>query len=74
MRSKASSDGTRSVIERSTWEVKRIGMLEEVQLPTGATRFRVSVADEGRKPFIVRYFNDIVPASDFLERFKALGE
>jgi hypothetical protein len=42
--------------------------MEEVQLDNGAVRFRVSINDEGRPPFLTRWFNDLVPAADFIEK------
>jgi hypothetical protein len=57
-------------LKSDTWQVTRIASLDEVQMDNGGIRYRVQVADLGRRPFLSRWFNDIVPASDFLEKLK----
>jgi len=57
-------------MKRDTWLVRRTAILEEVEMDNGAVRFRVHVSDENRPPFISRWFNDPVPASDFIERMQ----
>lgn len=59
-------------VEGKDWLVRRFGVIEEVNLQ-GAIRFRVTVWDEGRNPFLVQWFNDVGPASDFLGRLKSDG-
>jgi hypothetical protein len=54
-------------IEKRSWTVRRHGKVEEVSL-NGAIRFRVSVWDHSRDPFLVQWFNDVAPASDFLHK------
>ena len=56
------------VMKEETWSVARTAVLEEVVLSNGAIRFHVQIMDEGRPPFISRWFNDPVPASDFIEK------
>ena len=56
------------VLKEETWSVARTAIMEEVELDNGAVRFRVQIADEGRPPFISRWFNDPVPAADFIEK------
>ena len=56
------------LMKEETWVVARTATLEEVQLSNGQVRFRVQIADEGRPPFISRWFNDPVPAADFIEK------
>lgn len=56
------------VIREENWSVGRTAVMEEVQLDNGAVRFRVSINDEGRPPFLTRWFNDLVPAADFIEK------
>ena len=64
---------TRGTIQEKSWTVQRTAILEEMELSNGGIRFRVSVADEGRKPFLVRWFNDISPASDFIDHLAEGG-
>lgn len=54
-------------IKHEAWVVKREGIVEEVNLG-GSLRFRVTVWDEGRNPFLIQWFNDVAPAVDFLEK------
>lgn len=56
------------LMKEETWSVARTAVLEEIQQENGAIRFRVQIMDEGRPPFISRWFNDPVPASDFIEK------
>jgi len=64
-------DTVRVMVQRE-WEVTRIGTLEEVLLDNGAIRFRTAIRDSGRdQPFLVRWFNDPVPAADFLDKVEA---
>ncbi len=51
--------------------VERTARIEEEVLSNGSIRFRVQVSDEGRRPFISRWFNDPVPASDFVEKMQS---
>lgn len=60
----------KALLREETWQVTRIGVLEEVELDNGGIRFRVQIRDENRLPFMSKWFNDPVPASDFLERFR----
>ena len=56
------------VLKEETWVVARTAILTEVQMEGGAIRFHVSINDEGRPPFISRWFNDPVPAAGFIEK------
>jgi len=60
----------RELLKEERWLVERTARLEEVELDNGGIRFRVHVSDEGRPPFISRWFNDPVPAADFIEKMK----
>lgn len=60
-----------SILVQFSWPVQRFGHVKEVVLDNGSIRYHVEVWDEGRKPFLSRWFNDPVPATDFLERVKA---
>lgn len=62
-------EANRQMVKQITWAVPRTGTLEVVHLDNGAIRWNVRISDGGRKPFISRWFNDPVPASDFLEKF-----
>lgn len=55
-------------MKKESWKIQRFGHLDEVEMSNGSMRFRVTVWDEGRDPFIVQWFNDPTPAADFLER------
>lgn len=59
-------------IEHKSWTVRRSGIVEEVIL-SGSLRFRVTVWDEGRNPFLIQWFNDVAPAMDFLEKLVSDG-
>lgn len=61
-------------IEEYSWLVKRHGWVDEVHMDNGGITYNVQIADEGRRPFITKWFNDPVPASDFLEGFLAERE
>ena len=61
---------TRQTIREDSWNVLRIGRLEEVTLVGGSVRFRVKIWDAGRDSFITQWFNDIAPAADFLDRVR----
>lgn len=56
------------IVYGKRWLVKREGIVEEVVRSDGTSRFRVSIMDQGRKPFLTRWFNDQVPASDFIDK------
>jgi len=60
----------KALLSKATWTVERTALLEEVILDNEAVRFRVQVSDEGRRPFISRWFNDPVPAADFIDKIK----
>lgn len=57
-----------TVLTQANWTVQRFGHVKEVQLDNGAIRYHVEIWDEDRKPFLSRWFNDPVPAEDFLDR------
>ena len=64
----------REQIMTRTWMVERTGWVDEVEMEVGepgnrhnVIRYNALVADGGRRPFISRWFNDPVPASDFVE-------
>jgi len=63
-----------SQIKKEEWDVRRIAVLDEVVQVNGQIRFRVQVNDAGRTPFLSKWFNDPVPAMDFIERMKSEGE
>lgn len=52
------------------WMVEREAKLEEVTKPGRNPRYLVVLADVGRKPFLQKWFNDLTPASDFIDRVK----
>jgi hypothetical protein len=52
------------------WPVDREARLEEVSSPGKSPRYRVVLADVGRAPFLQKWFNDLTPASDFIDRVK----
>jgi hypothetical protein len=54
-------------VHHEKWIVHREGIVEEVEL-NGSIRFRVTVWDEGRPPFLFQWFNDVGPAADFLDK------
>lgn len=58
------------LIQPTAWPVQRFGAIKEVKLNNGAIRFHVEIWDQDRKPFLTRWFNDPVPAEDFLEQVK----
>lgn len=58
-----------------TWHVKRHGEVREVRRSSdNALRYQVRVWDEGRPPFLHKWFNDPVPAADFLDNLVNAGE
>lgn len=60
-----------------TWQVQRHARVTEVvQNYHGMDhqKYKVEVWDKGRSPFITKWFNDPVAASDFAERLKLSGE
>jgi len=61
------SEDVRNILSKS-WSVKRTAVLDEVTVGNRELRFRVQVSDEGRRPFMSRWFNDPSPAHDFIER------
>jgi hypothetical protein len=65
-------DEVRELVRTQKWYVLRTGTLEVVNFTSGSVRFCVKISDVGREPFITQWFNDIVPASDFLDR--VMGE
>lgn len=69
---------TTKVLTTSSWYSLRQGKIEEVSIEyadgTYGTRYRVLIWDEGREPFLKLFFNDPVPAMDFLEKIKADNE
>lgn len=65
------SGGDSQILQTAVWTVQRHGTVTEVQLDNGAIRYHVEIWDENRKPFLSRWFNDPVPAADFLEKVKA---
>jgi hypothetical protein len=57
-----------------TWRVQRFASLHEVvNLASGKIRYKVTVWDEGRPPFLVQWFNDPTPASDFIDQLRSQG-
>lgn len=63
-----------SVLRQDSWKVVREGRVDQVEFLTGRTQFRVKIWDAGRDSFITQWFNDIVPANDFLDRVMAENE
>ena len=59
------------VITVTRWQVEREARLEEVSRPGRNPRYRVVLADIGRAPFLQKWFNDLTPASDFIDRVKS---
>jgi len=59
-----------TVLDTQQWAVEREARLEEVRKPGRNIRYRVVLADVGRKPFLTKWFNDLSPASDFIDRVK----
>ena len=57
-------------MKKEEWKIRRFGTMDEIEMVSGSMRFRITVWDEGRDPFIVQWFNDPVPAADFLERLQ----
>lgn len=55
-------------VANESWFVQRHGLVEEMVLEGGVLRFRVTVWDDGRAPFLVQWFNDVTPAVDFLDK------
>jgi hypothetical protein len=55
-----------TIVEKQ-WFVKRFGSVKEVQTEGNRLKYKVEVWDEGRNPFLIRWFNDPVAAADFLE-------
>ncbi len=65
----------RTAIKEDSWKVQRFAKIEEVEIPpNGTIRFRVKVWDAGRDAFITQWFNDPVPALDFVERLHSENE
>lgn len=62
-----------TILQQAEKTVKRIISLEEKVLPNGSIRFKITVRDDGRPPFITRWFNDITPASDFYDKLNQNG-
>lgn len=60
-------------MRRAQWLVRRHARVDEVVRIDGKIRYRVSVWDEGRQPFLTQWFNDPVPANDFVENLEAQG-
>ena len=60
----------RDLFKEEKWMVERTARIDELVMDNGTIRFRVQISDEGRPPFISRWFNDPVPASDFVERMR----
>lgn len=61
---------TESLFTEESWLVERTASIHEVEMDNGAIKFRVQVRDGNRAPFISRWFNDPVPAADFVEKMK----
>lgn len=57
-------------IDPVRWPVERTAVLKEVHLEDGQIQYRVEVFDPHRPPFIIKWFNDPSPASDFIERLR----
>ncbi len=55
-----------TIVERQ-WLVKRYGSVKEVLHDGNRLKYKVEIWDEGRNPFLVRWFNDPVAAADFVE-------
>lgn len=47
--------------------VVRFYQVDEVTKPDGKIVYHVQVWDEGRKPFLSKWWNDPTPAMDFVE-------
>ena len=62
----------REVLNQDNWPIQRYAILEEVEMDNGKIRYHIQIGDNipGRKPFIDKWFNDIVPARDFYDRVK----
>jgi hypothetical protein len=57
----------RTQLQKIEWEVKRTATIDEVIMDNGGIRYNVQIMDEGRKPFLSRWFADPVGASDFAD-------
>ena len=55
------------------WQVTRHASLREVVQLSGHIRYKVSVWDEGRPPFLIQWFNDPGPAADFIDKLQDQG-
>lgn len=60
----------KEILTESTWMVARTGMIQEYHFWNGEIKWRVTVWDEGRKPFISKWFNSPSSAADFLEKVR----
>jgi hypothetical protein len=57
-------------IYRTTWDVTRHGVVDEIVESDGSLTWRVEVWDGERDPFLTKYFNTKEAAAHFLERVK----
>jgi hypothetical protein len=60
-------------LREEEWLVKRHGDVKEVSLGDNL-RYRTRIWDEGRDPFVTKWFNDPKPAMDLLDNIKNENE
>ena len=63
-----------TTLRQESWKVLREGKVDQVEFENGRIQFRVKVWDAGRDSFITQWFNDILPAEDFMDRVIAENE
>jgi hypothetical protein len=61
------------IIFKADWNVPRHGTVTEFRRADDELRYKVEIWDEGRSPFLVRWFNDPTSAADFVERLSTSG-
>ena len=63
----------RTTLSHESWKVERHASIDEV-LVNGEIRFHVKVWDEGREPFLTRWFNEEDRAASFVDKLKRNAE
>ena len=63
-----------TTIHEVAWLVKRHASVTQIVHEDGRVRFRIQLWDAGRSPFLERYFNDQIPAVDFVVKMQEEAE
>jgi len=60
------------IIFQRDWKVPRHGTVREYRRVDDELRYKAEIWDEGRSPFLVRWFSDPVAAADFIEKLSTV--